>query len=125
MKHLLAFTSAIEAATGFVLLLTPAIAVRLLFGADAEGIAAVASRFAGVTLVALSAACWPGRDADRRDTHALIGMLSYNAIATAYLAYVAVAARFVGPLLWPAIALHALLSILLARSMRSGRAVSA
>jgi len=125
MKRLLAFTSALEAATGFVLLVSPAIAVRLLFGADAEGMATVTSRFAGVTLVALSVACWPSRDADSRDTHALGGMLTYNAIVTTYLAYVALAGRFVGPLLWPAVALHALLSILLARSIKSERTASA
>jgi len=43
-------------------------------------------------------------------------MLAYTSIAMLYLGYVALAGEFVGVLLWPAIVLHAILSILLGRA---------
>jgi hypothetical protein len=46
-------------------------------------------------------------------------MLTYSVIATIYLGYVALVGKFVGPLLWPAVVVHTLLSILLARSLKS------
>ena len=63
----------------------------------------------GIALIALGVACWPGRTA-------LCGMLTYSALATAYLAYLGIRGHWVGPLLWPAVALHAVLTILLARA---------
>ena len=60
MKNVLAFAAAAEAITGLLLLLSPSIVVRLLFGAEITGAAIVVSRIAGVSLVALGLACWPG-----------------------------------------------------------------
>jgi hypothetical protein len=63
----------------------------------------------GIALVALGIACWPGRPA-------LCGMLTYSVLATLYLLYLAIRGQWVGPLLWPAVAAHAVLTILLARA---------
>jgi uncharacterized membrane protein YeiB len=75
------------------------------------------SRIAGLALIALGIACWPGRTA-------LCGMLTYSALITLYLAYVGVGGEFSGKLLWPVVVLHAILTALLARawfqSKRSG-----
>jgi hypothetical protein len=47
-------------------------------------------------------------------------MLTYDALVMLYLAFVGLGTEFVGPLLWPAVAAHAVLTILLGRSwMRS------
>ncbi|MNL80973.1 hypothetical protein D3C87_2079590 [compost metagenome] len=43
-------------------------------------------------------------------------MLAYNVAVTLYLAYLAVAGGLTGVLLWPAVALHAIFSILLLRA---------
>jgi hypothetical protein len=46
----------------------------------------------------------------------LVGMLTYGALVTLYLSYLGVQGEWVGPLLWPAVALHAVLTLLLVRS---------
>jgi len=56
-------------------------------------------------LIALAIACWPGQ--------ALLGMLIYVMLATVYLAYLAFGGECVGPLLWPAVVLHVILTALL------------
>jgi hypothetical protein len=59
-------------------------------------------------MIALGAACWPGP--------ALLGMLTYGALVTLYLLYLGIRSEWVGPLLWPAVVLHAVLTLLLARA---------
>ena len=63
------------------------------------------SHAAGIALIALGFACWPGPPR--------VGMLIYGAAATAYLAYLGVAGGLSGVLLWPAVVLHAILTALL------------
>jgi hypothetical protein len=46
-----------------VLLVYPLIVVHLLFGAEIAGTGLAVCRFAGIALIALGLACWPGRDA--------------------------------------------------------------
>ena len=109
MKTLLTFAAIAEAATGLALLVVPSTVGQLLLGAELTGVAVPVARVTGIALIALAVACWPGRTA-------LCGMLTYSLLATAFLAYLAIRGNWVGPLLWPAIALHALLTILLARA---------
>jgi hypothetical protein len=112
-----------EAVTGLVLLVYPPIVVRLLFGAEISGAGMVVSRMAGISLIALGLAClprsergWPGRDSGSSPGRALCGMLTYSSLATLYLAYLGVGGDWVGSLLWPAVAIHILLTFLLARA---------
>ena len=63
MKKLSAIAAVGEAGTGFVLLVYPPIVVRLLFAAEIAGAGVVMSRIAGISLIALGIACWPGRGA--------------------------------------------------------------
>ena len=114
MKQLLALTAIIEAATGLALIITPSLVGRLLFGAELTGIVIPIARVLGIALVALGVACWPGRTA-------LCGMLTYSILATLYLAYLGVIGRWVGPLLWPVVALHGILTVLLARAWFQSR----
>ncbi len=113
MKKLLALAAVSEATVGLVLLVNPPIVVRLLFGAEITGAGIVLSRIAGINLIALGIACWPSDKPQR----ALYGMLSYSTLAMLYLAYVGFNG-VVGILLWPAVAVHAGLSILLIRGWR-------
>lgn len=107
MKNLLRLVAIGEAATGVVLALYPPIVIKLLFGAEIVGAATVMSRITGMALIGLGIACWP------RCTP-LYGMLTYSALVTLYLAYVGICGEWVGPLLWPAVVVHAVLTLLLA-----------
>jgi hypothetical protein len=112
MNNSLRFAAVAEAATGLALLIVPALVGRLLLGEELVGVAIPVARVLGIALVALGVACWPGTPR--------VGMLAYSASATLYLAWLGFAGGFSGPLLWPAVVLHAILTILLARdSFRS------
>jgi len=109
MKQLLALTAIIEAATGLALIIAPSLVGRLLFGAEFTGVANPAARVTGIALLALGVGCWPG-------STALCGMLTYGALVTVYLAYLGLFGGFSGILLWPAVVVHAILTILLGRA---------
>ena len=108
MKKLLIFAALAEALTGLALLVVPSMVSQVLFGQQLAGVAVPVARVTGIALIALGIACWPGTP--------FVGMLAYTSIAMLYLGYVALAGEFVGVLLWPAIVLHAILSILLGRA---------
>src|SRR5262249_14437724 len=59
------------------------------------------ARVAGVALLALGLACWPGADVGGARTPAARAMLVYNPLIASYLVYLA-AVGVVGILLWPA-----------------------
>jgi hypothetical protein len=125
MKPLLLAVTAIgEAVTGVILLAYPPVVVRLLFGAEIADAGIVMSRIAGIALIALGVACWPGG----RRARALCGMLTYSALAGVYLASVGLGGEFAGKLLWPAVGFHAVLATLLGRawlvSLKTGSKVS-
>ncbi len=108
MKKVLIFAAVAEAATGLALLVVPSLVGRLLLGEELTGIAIPVARVAGIALIALAVACWPGPP--------LVGMLIYSAVVALYLCYVGVAGGLTGIALWPAVALHVVLSILLGRA---------
>jgi hypothetical protein len=109
MKQSLALAAVIEVATGMALLIVPSLVGRLLFGEELTGVVIPVARVLGIALLALGVGCWPG-------STALCGMLTYSALVTLYLLYVAIRGEWVGPLLWPVVALHGILSVLLARA---------
>jgi hypothetical protein len=87
-----------------------------LFGAEIAGAGTVMSRIAGISLIALGLVCWPASDARSRADRALHAMLSYSLLATLYLGYVGAVREWVGILLWPAVGVHAVVTVLLARA---------
>jgi hypothetical protein len=107
MKSALTFVAIGEALVGLALLIAPSLVSQLLLGEQLAGAAVPIARVAGIALIALGVACWPGPP--------LVGMLTYNAVVTLYLAYLGFAGDLTGVLLWPAVAVHLVLSILLAR----------
>jgi len=109
LRGALFFAAVGEAATGLALVIFPSLVGQLLFGVELTGVALPVARVAGIALIALGVACWPGPP--------LVGMLIYSAVVTLYLAYVGVAGGFSGPLLWPAVGLHVILTALLARAL--------
>jgi hypothetical protein len=113
MKGVLVLAAVSEAATGAALLLAPVLVGQLLFGVELDGIATTVARVTGIALIALGVACWPGTP--------LVGMLTYSAAVTLYLAYVALAGGMTGILLWPAVVLHVIFTMLLARAVHDKR----
>jgi hypothetical protein len=107
---LLAVIAVAEAATGLGLLAFPSCVASLLLGAELTDTGIAIGRVAGIALIALGIACLPGR--------ALVGMLVYSALVALYLAWLGVAGKKAGVLLWPAVAVHGVLSALLARVSR-------
>jgi hypothetical protein len=121
MNKLLALTAVGEAVLGLVLLVHPPVVVRLLFGAEIPGAGMVMGRITGISLIALGVACWPGSGTAR----AVWGMLTYSALVTLYLAYLGIEGTWSGVLLWPTVALHGILTLLLVRSWHKERQTTA
>ncbi len=120
MNRLLTLTAIIEAATGLALMAVPSVVVRLLLGGEISGASIPLGRVAGFGLLSLGMACWPGRDPTGNTAPALRAMLTYNSLAALFLLSLGIGGEWVGPLLWPAVALHGILSLLLARQWRLG-----
>jgi hypothetical protein len=114
MKKVLTVAAVIEVATGLALMIAPSLVGRLLFGEELTGIVIPVARVLGIALIALGVCCWPG-------STALCGMLTYSALVTLYLLYLAIRGEWVGPLLWPVVALHGILTLLLARASFQSR----
>jgi hypothetical protein len=114
MKRLLTFTAIIEAVTGLALIAMPSIVVRLLLGSLLDTSAAlVLGRVAGVALLTLGVACWLARD-DTQSCAArgvVTAMLLYNVAVAAVLAFAGIGLRLHGIALWPAVVLHAAMTV--------------
>jgi hypothetical protein len=113
MNKVLIFAAVGEVATGLALLIVPSLVGQLLFGEELLGVALPVARVAGIALIALGIACWPGPP--------LVGMLIYSALVTLYLAYLGFAGGLSGVLLWPVVALHAILTALLTYNVTATR----
>ena len=85
----------------------------MLLGAVLSGLAATVARVAGIALIGLGVACWPGPPT--------VGMLIYSATVAVYLALLGLAGGSAGILLWPAVALHVVLSVCLVLSWAKDR----
>jgi hypothetical protein len=92
----------------------PSLVGQFLLGEELAGAALAIARVAGVALIALGVACWPGPP--------LAGMLTYSALITVYLAYLGFAGGLTGVLLWPVIVVHVIMTAFLIREfMRTAR----
>jgi hypothetical protein len=109
MNRVLIFAAVAEAGTGLALLVVPSLVGQLLLGEELTGIALPVARVAGIALIALGVACWPGPPR--------AGMLAYSAAVTLYLGYLGFVGGLTGILLWPAVVLHLILTALLARDL--------
>jgi hypothetical protein len=115
MKKILITAAVGEVATGLALLVVPSLVGQLLLGEALTGNAMPFARVAGIALIALGIACWPGTP--------LIGMLTYSTAVTLYLAYVGFAGGVIGILLWPAVGLHVILTALLTWALTSEKKI--
>jgi Ca2+/Na+ antiporter len=113
LTKILTFAAVAEASTGLVALADPALVVQALLGMEAAGVGTVLGRCFGIALIALALACWPGRPRAESRSPAARAMLTYNLLVALYLAYLG-ALHVGGLLLWPAVALHAVVALSLA-----------
>jgi hypothetical protein len=114
MKKVLSVTAVAEAAMGVALLIVPSLVGKLLLGTALTGVAVPVARVTGIALISLGVACLPNSTTFR-------GMLIYSITATAYLLLLAIRGDWLGPLLWPAVVLHAILTLLLVSTWNSAR----
>jgi hypothetical protein len=105
MKHMLIVAAVAEAATGIAFLIAPSLVGQWLLGTALTGVSLSLAQAFGIALVALALACWPGPS--------VLGMLTYGAGITLYLAYAGLVGNLNGALLWPAVGLHLVLTVLL------------
>ena len=118
--RILSFAAVVEVGTGLVLMIDPAIVVTLLLGVEVSGAGTLLGRCFGIALLALGLACWPGRRAES-SLPAFRAILTYNMLIALYLAYVGMVAHLGGLLLWPGVALHAVVALLLVWTSRHQR----
>ena len=60
MRNVLTLAAVAEAATGFALVMAPSLVGQLFLGEQLTGVAIPVARVAGIALIALGIACWPG-----------------------------------------------------------------
>jgi hypothetical protein len=113
MKKLLTLAAVIELTTGLALMARPSFVGHLLLGVELTGVSVPVARVAGIALLALGLACWPTKESTRM---ALCAILIYDLLFTLYLLYICTRGEWIGPLLWPAVGLHSILTALLMRA---------
>jgi hypothetical protein len=125
LGKILTFAALVEVGTGLVLTIDPAIVVSLLLGAEVSGAGAMLGRCFGIALLALGLACWPRRQRCESGLPAFRAMLTYNAMIALYLAYLGTVEELWGLLLWPGVALHAVVALSLVWKWRDERRTKA
>jgi len=123
-RKLLMVTALVETPVGVMFLFSPGPMVPLLLDASLDAPAAfVMARMFGAALLSLAAACWLARDdGPSRARHGLVAALVlYNGVAVAVLVNAGAGMGLAGVLTWPAVALHAALTVWCLACLRSGR----
>lgn len=116
MKTRLLFivTAVLEVGIGVALLVSPALTVSILIGASFETAGdTVVGRVAGAALLSLGVASWLARNDEhsRAATGLIMSLLLYNVAVIVVLAYAGLGLRLFGIGLWPAVVLHAVMSV--------------
>jgi hypothetical protein len=117
MKWITTAAAVEAAATGLILLLSPELFGRLILGGELAEPGQALGRLAGIALLGFALTSWP----DPSTRSVVRAMLTYNLLATVYLCYLGSLGKTVGMLLWPAVALHVLLTVSLAAERVAAR----
>ncbi len=121
LSNILMFAAIAEIGTGIALLVEPRIVIRLLVAGNEPLQAMPLGRVAGIAILALGVACWPTRQRAEGGSPAFWSMLIYSALIALYLAYLFTIEHLGGVLLWPAVALHVVVALLLVWARRGER----
>jgi|SRR5947209_230209 len=119
MNQALTLAAILEMAMGVILMIDPALVARLLLGEGVSGAGAVVGRIAGLGFLSLGLACWPVGNPSIRSS-SFRAMFLYNVLIAGYLGFLGARSQWVGWMLWPAMALHVSMSILLALAGTNG-----
>jgi len=98
-------SAVIEVLTGVALLVAPSLVIELLLGSGLSSIGIAVSRVLGVGLLSLGVAAW-----DITRLAPKVGICIYNLGAATLLSYFGTLGEMNGILLWPAAALHGIVS---------------
>ena len=123
-KALLGVTAVVELTAAAALLAVPSRVATLLLGAGLDSPAAnVVARIAGAALLSIGLTCWLARSSPEGASHdgRIAGLLAYNTAVAALLFLAVVVEHLRGIGLWPAVALHAGLSIWCGACLQSRR----
>jgi hypothetical protein len=124
MKILLTATALIEAGAGLALICLPSLAAALLLGAPLDALAGFTiARVGGAGLLSLGVACWLARG-DTRSGAArglVTAMVLYNVGAVVIFGAVGFGPQPIGIALWPAVLLHAGMTVWCVASLLTGR----
>jgi hypothetical protein len=123
LRHFLAFAAVAEVGVGLAMLIDPALVVRWLLGVEIAAPGTLLGRFFGIALLALEVACWPNPQRAKSGPSAFRALLIYNVGFALYLAYLGTVGNLGGVLLWPAVAFHAVVALLLGSSWRDQRRI--
>jgi len=111
MKRLLTTTAILEVLTGIGLIAVPSLTVKLLVGSPIDGAESlIVARIAGAALVSLAIACWFSRN-NAAASGVVKALLFYDIAAAAVLLHGAIGYKLSGVGLWPAVLLHAGLTL--------------
>ncbi len=111
----LMFAMVTEIGVALAMLVDPALVTSLLLGKRLSGTGALAGRFFGIALLGLVLACWPGVPRGEGGPKVLRALLTYNALFAIYLAYLGTLGGVGGVMLWPAVAFHVVVALVLIR----------
>ncbi len=121
LGKVLTFAAIVEIGTGLALLVDPRIVIVLLVGGSDLGEAIPLGRLAGIALLAFGVACWPDRGHSGSSSPSFRAMLIYNLLIALYLTYLFTIGHLGGISLWPAVALHSVVTLLLVWTWRAER----
>jgi hypothetical protein len=108
-KSIITMAAWLEIVVGGVCLTAPAVPCLLLFAAKPDGVAIILARFAGIGLFTLGISCLPSKATGTRQ-RAILGLFVFNLGVAVLFVWVGVATTLRGVLLWPAVALHAVIA---------------
>lgn len=125
LTKILAFAAAVELCTGLALASVPATIAPLILGAALSNDGTLICRLLGVALLALGLACWPPHLQADSGSPAFRAMVLYNALIALYLTYVGALGHVSGLFLWPIVALHGAVALLLLWTWGDNRQIAA
>lgn len=114
----------VEVVTGLCLIFLPAVALTGLLGVENPAVEAIfVGRLAGAALLAIGVASWLARTDTLTPAQfgLLTGLLIYNAAAAILIASAGVVLKTSGAALWPAVVLHAILTVWCISCLRQDR----
>ena len=114
MRIILAIAAIAEALTGLAVIVAPVLVGRLLLGAELDPAGAAIARFGGLAFIGFALACGPAGGSGDGALAARRALWVFQPAAAICLVLVALSSGLSGILLLPAVAYHALATIVLA-----------